>query len=190
MTVDAGTLNWTCFAFRRESPVPAGWHAHQHEERGSHTPSGHIFLLIPWHWMQWLGEMIHLRSKFTVSDGNVIDMTHTSEITTGAKEHGRRRRALKKQMPFQMSFDCTASCNAMVEMYTSMVIFEVLYSKKPYSTETKPSSTPGAGVDEHGKWWPPYGWANGVTTSVPVTRNHYKPVKHAILGGSIGPICN
>jgi len=115
MTVDAGTWNWTCglasLAFRRESTILVGWHAHQHEERGSHTPSGHIFLLIPWHWMQWLGERIHLCSKFTVSDGNVIHMTHTTDITTGAKEHGRRRRALKKQMPSQMSFDCTASCH-------------------------------------------------------------------------------
>eukprot|EP00434_Breviolum_minutum_P005494 symbB.v1.2.004843.t1/scaffold279.1/size242841/28 len=31
--------------------------------------------------------------------------------TKSAVEHGRRRRALKKQMPSQMSFDCTASCN-------------------------------------------------------------------------------
>lgn len=67
---------------------------------------------------------------------------------------------------------------AMVEMYTSMVIFEVLYSSlSPLKPNHHPSSRPGAGVDEHGKWWPPYGWANGVNTSVPVTRNHYKPVK-------------
>lgn len=109
MTVDAGTLNWTCelasLAFRRESTILVGWHAHQHEERGSHTPSGHIFLLIPWHWMQWLGERIPLGSKFTVSDGNVIDMTHTTDITTWAEEHGRRRRrALKKQMPSPNEF--------------------------------------------------------------------------------------
>ena len=48
--------------------------------------------------MQWLGEIIHLCSKFTVSDGNMIDMTHMTDITTWAEEHGRRRRAPEKQM--------------------------------------------------------------------------------------------